>query len=292
MPLASSSRVFARDNATYVAEESEYGYVPWESAAIVFIVLFGISTFVHIVQSLRYRLWWLLPTIVLSGVLEIVGWSARLYAHWYFTEENPFIIQIVTTIVAPIPLTAANFIIIEKIIRLLGPRYSRLSPKAYLRFFCSLDVIAFIIQAAGGAIAAGADTTSVSKLGSNIMLGGICLQLAFMIVFTLLVSEVFYRYFKDSPVRTPSADEKLGADAYALSEHPRTLLMIYAVAFSTFVLLIRAVYRTCELADGWHGVIILTQAYFVAFDACMVVLAIYALNFFHPGFLVFGHELL
>ena len=62
-------------------------------------------------------------------------------------------------------------------------------------------------------------------------------------------------------------------------------------------------YRTIELADGWNGRIISTQVYFSGLDltylvnailiiltdvldGAMVTLAIYTLNFAHPGFLL------
>lgn len=65
-----------------------------------------------------------------------------------------------------------------------------------------------------------------------------------------------------------------------------------------------AIYRVAELSDGWNGTIISTQVYFSKFSFCvnkakrsnfspldvldgaMIVLAIYTLNFFHPGFLL------
>ncbi|EIW77042.1 RTA1-domain-containing protein [Coniophora puteana RWD-64-598 SS2] len=283
-----STMLTARDNvtATAAAVHSPYGYVPWESAGVIFALLFGITTLVHLVQSFRYGMKFLLPTAVLCGVFEIIGWGARLYSHFQPHQQNPYIIQIVTTIVAPIPLTAANFIILERIIRKLGPRYSRLSPRNYLRLFLATDVVAFLIQAGGGTIAANATTLSGANQGGNIMLGGIIIQLVFMILFIGLTAEVFYRYNVDASIRQPTDEEKLEEVPFLLSDHPRTLVMIEAGAFSTFCLLVRAVYRTIELADGWDGTVILTQSYFIIFDALMVTLAMFAINFFHPGYLL------
>ena len=65
--------------------------------------------------------------------------------------------------------------------------------------------------------------------------------------------------------------------------------------------IIRSVYRTVELANGWDGVIISTERYFGTswhlfwlkyadnillidwLDGAMVTIAIYTLNFIHPG---------
>ncbi|KAG7442279.1 uncharacterized protein BT62DRAFT_1079400 [Guyanagaster necrorhizus] len=62
--------------------------------------------------------------------------------------------------------------------------------------------------------------------------------------------------------------------------------MIRALAFNTVCLIIREIYRTIELEDGWNGKIIHTQVYFNGFDGAMVILAIYTLNFAHPGRLI------
>lgn len=97
--------------------DSNYHYVPTGWVCIVFIVLFGISTceaaeylpssspslltaiispVVHTVEALYFRLWWLLPTAVLAGLGEILGWSAR---YWSSLNDGildtPFLMQYV-----------------------------------------------------------------------------------------------------------------------------------------------------------------------------------------------------
>lgn len=64
---------------------------------------------------------------------------------------------------------------------------------------------------------------------------------------------------------------------------PRMRLMVAGLGFSSILLMIRAVYRLAELADGWTGTIIETEWLFNLFDGGMVVLAIYTINFIHPG---------
>lgn len=91
--------------------DSPYNYIPTESIAIVFIVLFGLSTgnilpphdkrfteiyilpALHTGQSLYHRLWWLLPTAVLAGLLEVLGWSARLWSSINPPNSNAFEMQ-------------------------------------------------------------------------------------------------------------------------------------------------------------------------------------------------------
>ena len=89
-----------------------YNYVPSQWASNTFLVLFGLSTCVyvpfflnrllltvefrevtHIVQASYFRLWFLLPTAVLCGFLELIGWSARLWSSQHPFLKEPFTIQ-------------------------------------------------------------------------------------------------------------------------------------------------------------------------------------------------------
>jgi hypothetical protein len=190
--------------------------------------------------------------------------------------------QLVGTIVAPTPLVAANFIILGKIIGQVGPQYSRLTPKIYTIIFCSFDVICLVVQALGGASAARAVSQGTSAAtGANIMLGGIAAQLFAIVVYVSLASEFFLRLKYDAPVRHVEQPRVLEKGQHAVSKNLRVL--IYAMAFCTLCIFIRSIYRTVELAGGWFGPVITTQRYFDWLDGAMVTLAIYTLNFFHPG---------
>jgi hypothetical protein len=224
----------------------------------------------------------MLPTATLAGILEILGWSARLWSSQSPKLITPYEMQLVGTIVAPTPLVAANFIILGKIIGQVGPQYSRLTPKIYTIIFCSFDVICLVVQALGGASAARAVSQGTSAAtGANIMLGGIAAQLFAIVVYVSLASEFFLRLKYDAPVRHVEQPRVLEKGQHAVSKNLRVL--IYAMAFCTLCIFIRSIYRTVELAGGWFGPVITTQRYFDWLDGAMVTLAIYTLNFFHPG---------
>ncbi|KAJ7501116.1 RTA1-domain-containing protein [Mycena galericulata] len=270
-----------RDNATQIAlDDEQYGYVPKEWVAIIFHALFGISTIAHISQATWFRTWWLLPTAVLCGIGELVGWSGRLWSSLSPTAETPFIIQISTTIIAPTPLLAANFIILSRLIHQLGLSYSWLTPKWYTRLFLPCDIIALVVQAVGGAMAssAGEDDLAAANRGANVMLGGIGFQFAAILIFSTLAVDFFQRYLRDRPVR-------LGVSKRGVLTR-RLKIVLAALAFSTLTLSVRSVYRIIELASGWEGSIIRTEVYFDAMDGAMVVLAIFTINFAHPGLLL------
>ncbi|KAJ6546077.1 hypothetical protein DFH09DRAFT_1321316 [Mycena vulgaris] len=56
-------------------------------------------------------------------------------------------------IVGPIPLLAANFLTLGRIVERLGPRYCRLLTKIYSVIFLAYDLVTLTVQGAGGALA-------------------------------------------------------------------------------------------------------------------------------------------
>ncbi|KAF8990763.1 RTA1 like protein-domain-containing protein [Cyathus striatus] len=280
--LISLASIFA--DVQQPVEESPYHYTPTQYVTLIMIALFAISTIAHTVQAVRYRLWWMFPTACLCDIAEIVGWSARLLSSIKPLLSTPFTIQITTTIIAPTPLVAANFIILGRLISQLGPQYSRLSPSDTI-ILCSCDILALVLQGVGGGMASAAETPDQAEKGGHVMLGGIFLQLIAIIVYAGLGTEFIIRYLKNKPLKaTPyTSDQQIPARGEWTG---RLRIMSFGLAFSTMALFIRAVYRTAELINGWSGRIISTEVYFNVLDGAMVILAIYTLNLTHPGFLL------
>ncbi|OSX68010.1 hypothetical protein POSPLADRAFT_1130040 [Postia placenta MAD-698-R-SB12] len=258
------------------AAPSQYGYVPTAWICYLYVILFSVSTpdsaitVAHFVQALHSRLWWMLATACITGALEVTGWIGRLLSSHNPAASNPYLIQIVATIIAPTPFVACNFIILGQIIRRLGEGYSRINAKWYTIIFTTSDFVCLVVQALGGAMATGTKQSQVD-LGSNIMLTGIVLQLFSITVYMTLATEFLWRYLHDRPLR------EVTRTGYTLDKS--TKRMILALIISGVCIYI----RTIELADGWHGVVIHTQALFNIFDAGMITIAMYSLNIFHPG---------
>ncbi|KAJ7889478.1 RTA1-like protein [Mycena olivaceomarginata] len=262
---------------------SQYGYTPHEYVAVIFLVVFGMSTILHIGQATYYRMWWLFPTACLCSISEIIGWGGRLWSSFKVK------FRIVSLVVAPTPLIAVNFVLLSWIIIQLGPRYSWLSPRWYTVIFVSSmhDIIALLVQAAGGSIAAAAISKTLigsHPQGAHTMLGGILFQFVAMITYCCLTGDFLMRYAGDRPVKLDSSPSTRGVLL------PGTKHTICALAFSTLVLFIRyvptSIHRIIELATGWHSTFMLNELYFDVLDGAMVALAIVVTNLEHPGRLI------
>ncbi|KAI0692285.1 RTA1 like protein-domain-containing protein [Cytidiella melzeri] len=260
---------------------SPYHYIPTQGVTLTFLILYGISTALHLSQAIWFKIWWLIPTAVLAGIGETIGWVGRYWSSRNFLDSDAFLMQITTTIISPTPLLAANFIIFAQLTSVLGTQYSRLSPRWYARIFLTSDIIALVVQALGGGLASSTNSQSTTNLGANIALAGIVFQLASLIVFSALMAEFFVRFWNHRPLRDVASNSYRGHQW-----NLKLKLATFGLAFSSTLLFIRGVYRTIELADGWFGRIIATQVYYNVLDGAMVTLAMYTLNIFHPGILL------
>ncbi|KAG8783141.1 hypothetical protein FRC12_020051 [Ceratobasidium sp. 428] len=263
-----------------------FNYVPTGWVGITFLALFGVTTAAHLLEAIVLRTWLMIPTLVLCGIGELIGWAARYWGHLSPTNGDAFMMQICTTIISPSFLTAAMFLILPKIVTEVGPQYSRISARLYARIFITADVAALIVQAAGGAMASTADTPEGSRRGGNIMLAGIVIQLVAVVLFTILALEFTIRYSLNRPARSvPEPEPKYTGWTLV----PRgVVLMLVGLAIATVFVLIRSVYRTIELTDGWYrnGTIISTEKWFNWFDGMPIVVAMVTFNVFHPGILL------
>ncbi|KAL4080107.1 RTA1 like protein-domain-containing protein [Scleroderma yunnanense] len=237
---------------------------------------------IHVWQSIKFRMWWALPTLVVSGTLEILGWSSRLWLSKSPLALTPYEIQLVGTILGPTPLVAATFVILGKIINTLGSQYSRLSSKLYTILFLSVDCVCLIIQGVGGAIAANAVSQGMDPgRGGNIMLGGIVTQMVCILFFVGCGVEFFVRVHSRTPVRILAAPTTLKRGGLSLRDiNMKT--MIATLGFMTMCFLVRSI----SVCDGYLLALILLTIFIDVCDGGMIVLAMYALNIAHPGFLL------
>ncbi|KAG7442262.1 uncharacterized protein BT62DRAFT_996662 [Guyanagaster necrorhizus] len=123
-------KAFSQEEAN---DDDLYGYVPTKGVTLMFVILFDISTHddAHLPR--------LVPPHVLDNPDRPLSWVLGHLG-----------MEITATIIGPTPLGAAKFITLGAIIRILGPAYSRLRPRAY-----------YINQSDIGAYRKGSDLTSI-----------------------------------------------------------------------------------------------------------------------------------
>lgn len=140
----------------------------------------------------------------------------------------------------------------------------------YLWSFCTCDLISLIVQAAGGALASAAlsDPSGDTKLGTDIMVGGIIFQMVAITMFTICAADFLCRLVR----------HKL---FYLMTSEVKSLVTV--TTLSVAFIYIRSIYRTIELLQGWTGYLITHEEYFIAFDGATMVAAVAVFNVFHPA---------
>ncbi|KAG9017971.1 hypothetical protein FRB90_012796 [Tulasnella sp. 427] len=295
-----------------MADDTPYGYVPTLWICILFVVLYSLTSATHIAQASYYRMWWLFPTLVTGAVGEIIGWAGRTWSSQNVQNDNAFYMNICCTIIAPSFMTAAMFIMMGRIINLVGPEYSRLRPRTYSILFITADLIALCVQSVGGAAAASAETPEGSERGANIMVAGIIVQMAAITIYCIVQGDYLWRVMTNRPVRprANASDVELITPRSGLENASNTMThdknqavsgraritpniknMLIGLAIATVFIYVRSIYRTIELLGGWNGAVFVNEHLFNALDGMPIFMALFVLNIFHPGrFIPIGKE--
>ena len=128
-----------------------YHYTPSLVAAVVFTVVFGLSTIVHFFQCLRARAWYMLPLII-GGTCEVVGYVGRVLN----SKEAPdyglpgYILQSLLLLISPALMAASVYMVLRCIVVAVHGEDRCPIQKKYLTLtFVSGDFTSFMIQSTG-----------------------------------------------------------------------------------------------------------------------------------------------
>ncbi|KAF9560672.1 hypothetical protein CPC08DRAFT_762590 [Agrocybe pediades] len=241
------------------SQDLPYHYVPSRAVAIVMLVIFGTATILHVAQALRYRLHWLIYTVCLCGLVQLVAWGFRLGSSYQPSQQALFQLQISLLILAPTPLISTITITLEYLMERLGAMGLR--PKWYTISFVVLDSAAALTQAVGADMAAGASGNKrIEDIGTKVVVGGIAVQ----IITAVLLCAIVLGYARYGTIIKPG-------------------LLLHGMALSLVFLAIRGVSRIIAFSQGWHGKLLANQSYFCLMDATMIILAMFTLLAVHPG---------
>ncbi|KAF2173032.1 hypothetical protein M409DRAFT_16982 [Zasmidium cellare ATCC 36951] len=248
----------------------KYPYDPSEAAAIIFTVLFALTTSLHAFQLISKRTWFMIPFFI-GGILEIVGYIGRVIAATEAPgpyETGPYIVQTITLLVAPALFAASIYMQLGRIVLMLKADDKLFIRRTWVtKIFVAGDVASFLLQAAGGGLSA-SDDSNTSKLGKDIIIVGLFVQIVFFGLF-VVVAALFNIRLNKNP--TPSAH------TLPWKKHMYTL---YAVSILIFV---RSIVRVVEFIQGFEGYIYSHEVFLYVFDATMMFIAMGIMNVVHPG---------
>jgi hypothetical protein len=109
------------------------------------------------------------------------------------------------------------------------------------------------------------------------MMTGLVLQVVTLGVFGAMAADVYFRIRKFRG--------EFNESTITLRNSGRFKYFLIATIIAYACISIRCVYRIAEMAGGWRNKIMENQVAFIILDGVMCVVAVLAMNVFHPGFL-------
>lgn len=137
----------------------------------------------------------------------------------------------------------------------LSPSSAQFKPTLYYQIFIPCDVLCLVFQAVGGALSTQSDGSS--KVGVNLGLAGLSLQVVVIFVFIALSIQYAFRYRKDVKAGKASTDGFDGKFKHFMA----------FLSLAIIVIFIRCVFRIYELSNGYSGPALHDEAAFIGCES-------------------------
>ncbi|KAJ6584374.1 RTA1 like protein-domain-containing protein [Mycena capillaripes] len=248
-------------------------YCPSFPAAVLFSVLFGLTTIAHIIQAIHYRkkFCWV---VIMAGLWETAGLVLRVFSVLHTTSTAFGEPSQILILLAPLWINAFLYVLMSRIVHFFVPEkhVAGISARRLSLCFVLLDITAFLMQAGGGLII-NSDTPRIALMGIHIYMGGIGLQQVFILGFVALVVRFHYKM------------NRLGGSTG--TEWKRPLYVMYA---SLILITIRIIFRLIEFSSGVYSPLTMHEAPFYCLEATPMFIALLLWNVWHPGQVLVGPD--
>ena len=257
-----------------------WSYYPSFGAAILFTILFGISTVAHIIQAIVYRkrFCWV---IIMAGLWETTGFLLRTLATRHQLSLGLYTPEELLILLSPLWINAFAYMILGRMIYYFLPEQKVIGIRArkLAVYFVCMDIVAFIVQGVGGSMASEGPDESVENvmLGIHVYMSGIGLQQLFILLFVSLAI-VFHR-------RILVLERQA-----ALFGKPSWRPLLYALYTTLALITVRIIFRLVQYSAGILSSIPTHEAYFYCFEALPMSLAIGLMNVTYPGRYLVGPD--
>ncbi|CAJ0546495.1 Ff.00g011220.m01.CDS01 [Fusarium sp. VM40] len=242
-----------------------YHYDPSVAAAAIFIILFTITTGLHLFQMVQTRTWFFIP-FCCGGIFEIVGYIGRAKPD----TLGAYIIQSIFLLVAPALFAASIYMELGRIVALVdGDQYLFIRRRWLTFIFVTGDVISFFMQGGGGGMMSsdGADTRDT---GETLIVAGLFVQIVFFGCF-VITSALFHKRLRLVPTQK------------VLTDNPPYARHLIALYVTSVLIFIRSLVRVVEFIQGFDGFIISHEIFIYLFDAVPMLAVMLIMNWVHPS---------
>ncbi|OBT71623.1 hypothetical protein VF21_08955 [Pseudogymnoascus sp. 05NY08] len=166
-------------------DRTNWAFCPSTPPAIVFTVLFALTTFAHLSQAIFYKkayCW----VIVASALIQTVNYVCRIISIENPNILGPYAAWFILMLIAPLFTNAFVYMVMGRMIWNYIPsaKLYRITAWRFSAFFVIFDVIALIIQVAGASSSAGNRRPNQQVINAiHIYMGGVGFQQFFILLF-------------------------------------------------------------------------------------------------------------
>lgn len=170
-------------------------------------------------------------------------------------------------VLAPVGLALADYLLVGRLIRLVGRQYAIVNPKFVEFGFIVSDFLSIGVQSAGaGLITSG--TLENMTTGSNVLIGGLAINLVSFCFFAVVTVHLHWSISRNKADFT-------GREPW--------IRIFHALYLSMILLIIRSTYRIVEFAMGFRGYLAIHEVYFYVFECLLIIFAFGLYLPLHPG---------
>ncbi|KFY11795.1 hypothetical protein V492_04258 [Pseudogymnoascus sp. VKM F-4246] len=260
-------------------DRTNWAFCPSTPPAIVFTVLFALTTIAHLSQAIFYKkayCW----VIVGSGLIQTVNYICRIISIKNPNTLGPYAAWFILMLIAPLFTNAFVYMMMGRMIWNYVPnaKLCRITAWRFSAYFVIFDVIALIIQVAG-ASSSGAGNRRPNQQVINaihIYMGGVGFQQFFILLFLFFAIKFHQIILQQIQQGVKGASSALP--------------LLYAIYAVLTLITMRIIFRLCEYAQGFQSNIPTHEAYQYCLDSAPMLISLVILNLIHPGRIMPGEE--
>ncbi|KAJ3739402.1 RTA1-like protein [Lentinula detonsa] len=277
--LAASSTTLPRPADPFAdPRDDPYNPLRYIASNTLTAIAFSLVLFVAIAQSFCIWKWGgkFMLSMTIGAYTFAFGIGTRFGLHSHPESKGIYIVEYLFVVLSPCAFIAAEYVLLGRLARSLRcDNYLLVTPRRITLTFISSDITTFLIQAIGGAMSISANDEPLALAGSRVFLTGLALQLFSFLVFTCIFLIFLYR------VRKYQHAIYLKDRSIVWYKDWRALAGTMIV--SCIGILIRSVYRTIELSEGFQGRLATSEPFFYGLDTLPLFIAIVVYLPFWPG---------
>ncbi|SCN76394.1 related to RTM1 protein [Fusarium fujikuroi] len=244
-----------------MSEFKLYHYDPSFIAAIIFLALSSALTLCHLFQLIRYITFYLVPFLI-GWIFVAIGYAGRAISAKQTPDWAimPYVLQSLLLLLSPTMLAASIYMSLGRLIK-------SLEADSYSLVLIEFLTKTFVIE---GSMLAKAKFKGDQKMGQNIIIVGLAVQIYFF-AFFITILHIFHRQITANPTSKSLS---------SISPWKQFVLVLYV---DSGLIMIRSLFRLVEYITGSNGALQSTETYIYVFDASMIFVTVALFDLVHPG---------